>query len=239
MNEDNFMITESTEITINKKGRKKDNEQIIGKKIHDKTESGNIRSKIKNNFHKFIVEFLNAKIREYNKGIQIMKFRKINYKTTNIRNKKYNKELVESKIKELFKYEISLRYKNKSKNQNLKTLNSIYSTELKKFLDMTYEEFFNKIFLNDEHKIGLSNRVIFFSDFIKNEREKALKKIELSENSFLDKLIKLNEFDDYIDNLKNIANNYIDYFKNLKFNGKNSDKRESKTFFIIKKNLCK
>ena len=80
-----------SELIITKKGRKKYNEEkIIKKKIHDKTESGNIRSKIKNHFHRFIVEFMNEKIREINDGKQIIKFRKINYKTTNVRSKKKN-----------------------------------------------------------------------------------------------------------------------------------------------------
>jgi hypothetical protein len=211
--------TNENHILNNKRKRNKNN---TARKTHDKTESGNIRSKIKNHFHKFIVQFLNAKIREYNYGKQIMKFRKINYKITNIRNKKYNKELVESKLKEIFKYDISPKYKNKSKNQNLKTLNSIYSTELKKFLDMTYEEFYNKFFLNDEHKIGLDNKVIFFSDFIKNETEKGLKK--------KDSKINIQE---YIKIVNEISQGYINHFKDCKKSDE-SDKNDKKQKYKFK-----
>ena len=177
---------------------------------------------------------MNEKIREINDGKQIIKFRKINYKTTNVRNKKDNKELIEAKIKEIFKYNISSKYKYKSKNQNLKTLNVIYNNSiLKKYLDMTYEEFYTKLFLQDEHPSTVSNKVKFFCDFIKNERKRGLNKIELNEDSFLDKLINLKDFDDYLDIVKKEANNYINYYKNLNPDGTKSNKKEKKKKFPV------
>ena len=155
------------------KPQKEKEKKILKKKIHDKTEPGNIRSKIKNHFHKFIIEFLNEQIKENNDGKQIVKFRKINYKTINIRNRKENKELIEAKIKEIFKYDISSKFKYKSNDQNLKTLNAIYhNPKLKKYLDMTYEEFYTKLFLKDEHPSTVSTKVDFFCDFIKKEKKK-------------------------------------------------------------------
>ena len=149
--------------------------KIIKKKTHDKTESGNIRSKIKNHFHNFIIKFLNEKIKENNDGKQIVKFRKINYKTTNIRSKKENKDLIKAKIKEIFKYDISSKFKYKSNDQNLKTLNAIYhNPKLKKYLDMTYEEFYSKVFLKEEHPSTVSSKVEYFCDFIKNGNKKLL-----------------------------------------------------------------
>ena len=226
-----------SELIITKKGRKKYNEEkIIKKKIHDKTESGNIRSKIKNHFHKFIIEFLNEQIKENNDGKQIVKFRKINYKTINIRNRKENKELIEAKIKEIFKYDISSKFKYKSNDQNLKTLNAIYHIpKLKKYLDMTYEEFYSKLFLKEEHPSTVSSKVEYFCDFIKNERKRSLKKIELNEDSFLDKLINLKEFDDYLDIIKKEANNYIEFYKNLdyeKIKLNKKLKRKTPVFYI-------
>ena len=148
------------------KPQKEKEKNNLKKKKHDKTESGNIRSKIKNHFHKFIIEFLNEQIRVNNEGKQIVKFRKINYKTTNIRSKKENKDLIEAKIKEIFKYDISSKFKYKSNDQNLKTLNAIYhNPKLKKYLDMTYEEFYTKLFLNDEHPSTVSSKVEYFCDF--------------------------------------------------------------------------
>ena len=218
------------------KPQKEKEKKIFKKKIHDKTEPGNIRSKIKNHFHKFIIEFLNEQIRENNDGKQIVKFRKINYKTTNIRNRRENKDLIEAKIKEIFKYDISSKFKYKSNDQNLKTLNAIYHIPiLKKYLDMTYEEFYTKLFLNDEHPSTVSSKVEYFCDFIKNERKRGLKKIELNEDSFLDKLINLKEFDDYLDIIKKEANNYIEFYKNLdyeKIKLNKKLKRKTPVFYI-------
>ena len=234
---DFFEIPSSPKIispSFKSKSMNDNKKKIIKKKTHDKTESGNIRSKIKNHFHRFIVEFMNEKIREINDGKQIMKFRKINYKTTNVRNKKDNKELIEAKIKEIFKYNISSKYKYKSKKQNLKTLNATYQNLiLKKYLDMTYEEFYTKLFLQDEHPSTVSNKVKFFCDFIKKERERGLKQIELNEDSFLDKLINLKDFDDYLDIVKKEANNYINYYKNLNPDGTKSNKKEKKKKFPV------
>ena len=69
-------------IKVKKRKNKKKEEYLLKKKKHDKTESGNIRSKIKNHFHKFIIEFMNEQIRVNNEGKQIVKFRKINYNKT-------------------------------------------------------------------------------------------------------------------------------------------------------------
>ena len=223
-------------IKVKKRRNKYNEENLLKKKKHDKTESGNIRSKIKNHFHKFIIEFLNEQIRENNDGKQIVKFRKINYKTTNIRNRTKNKELIEAKIKEIFKYDISSKFKYKSNDQNLKTLNAIYhNPKLKKYLDMTYEEFYSKVFLKEEHPSTVSSKVEYFCDFIKNERKKGLKKIELNEDSFLDKLINLKEFDDYLDIIKKESNNYIEYYKNLdyeKIKLNKKLKRKTPVFYI-------
>ena len=223
-------------IKVKKRRNKYNEENLLKKKKHDKTESGNIRSKIKNHFHKFIIEFLNEQIRENNDGKQIVKFRKINYKTTNIRNRTKNKELIEAKIKEIFKYDISSKFKYKSNDQNLKTLNAIYhNPKLKKYLDMTYEEFYSKLFLKEEHPSTVSSKVEYFCDFIKNERKRGLKKIELNEDSFLDKLINLKEFDDYLDIIKKESNNYIEYYKNLdyeKIKLNKKLKRKTPVFYI-------
>ena len=200
------------------KPQKEKEKNNLKKKIHDKTEQGNIRSKIKNHFHNFIIKFLNEKIKENNDGKQIVKFRQINYKTTNIRNREENKKLIEAKLKEIFKYDISSKFKYKSNDQNLKTLNAIYhNPKLKKYLDMKYEEFYTKLFLKDEHPSTVSSKVEYFCDFIKNERKRVLKKIELNEDSFLDKLINLKDFDDYLDIIKKEANKYIEFYKNLDY----------------------
>ena len=203
-----------------KKSQKKKEKNNLKKKKHDKTESGNIRSKIKNHFHKFIIKFLNEKIKENNDGKQIVKFRQINYKSTNIRSREENKKLIEAKLKEIFKYDISSKFKYKSDDQNLKTLNAIYhNPKLKKYLDMTYEEFYTKLFLKDEHPSTVSSKVEYFCDFIKNLKNKELKKINLNEeNIYINQTIII---DNYLNIINKAAKDYINYYKSGKKKNKN------------------
>ncbi len=163
---------------------------------------------------------MNEQIKENYDGKQIVKFRKINYKTINIRNRKENKELIEAKIKEIFKYDISSKFKYKSNDQNLKTLNAIYHIpKLKKYLDMTYEEFYTKLFLKDEHPSTVSTKVEYFCDFIKKEKNKELKKINLNEeNIYINQTIII---DDYLNIINKVAKYYIRYYKSGKNNFKN------------------
>ena len=197
------------------KPQKEKEKNNLKKKIHDKTEQGNIRSKIKNHFHKFIIKFLNEKIKENNDGKQIVKFRKINYKKTNIRSREENKKLIEAKLKEIFKYDISSKFKYKSNDQNLKTLNAIYhNPKLKKYLDMTYEEFYTKLFLKDEHPSTVDSKVEYFCDFIKELKNKELKKINLNEENISDNQTIIIE--NYLNIINKAAKDYINYYKSGK-----------------------
>ena len=207
-------------IKVKKRKNKKKEEYLLKKKKHDKTESGNIRSKIKNHFHNFIIKFLNEKIKENNDGKQIVKFRKINYKKTNIRSREENKKLIEAKLKEIFKYDISSKFKYKSNDQNLKTLNTIYhNPKLKKYLDMTYEEFYTKLFLKDEHPSTVDSKVEYFCDFIKELKNKELKKINLNEENISDNQTIIIE--NYLNIINKVAKDYINYYKSGKNKNKN------------------
>ena len=202
------------------KPQKEKEKNNLKKKTHDKTEQGNIRSKIKNHFHKFIIKFLNEKIKENNDGKQIVKFRQINYKSTNIRSREENKKLIEAKLKEIFKYDISSKFKYKSNDQNLKTLNAIYhNPKLKKYLDMTYEEFYTKLFLKDEHPSTVSSKVEYFCDFIKELKNKELKKINLNEENISDNQTIIIE--NYLNIINKAAKDYINYYKSGKKKNKN------------------
>ena len=205
------------------KPQKEKEKNNLKKKIHDKTEQGNIRSKIKNHFHNFIIKFLNEKIKENNDGKQIVKFRKINYKKTNIRSREENKKLIEAKLKEIFKYDISSKFKYKSNDQNLKTLNAIYhNPKLKKYLDMTYEEFYTKLFLKDEHPSTVDSKVEYFCDFIKELKNKELKKINLNEENISDNQTIIIE--NYLNIINKVAKDYINYYKSGK-KKKNKNKK--------------
>ena len=212
--EDNIYLKKIDHLNEIKPQKKKEKNNLKTKK-HDKTEQGNIRSKIKNHFHKFIIKFLNEKIKENNDGKQIVKFRKINYKKTNIRSREENKKLIEAKLKEIFKYDISSKFKYKSNDQNLKTLNAIYhNPKLKKYLDMTYEEFYTKLFLKDEHPSTVDSKVEYFCDFIKELKNKELKKINLNEENISDNQTIIIE--NYLNIINKAAKDYINYYKSGK-----------------------
>ena len=181
------------------------------KKIHDKTENGNIRAKIKTNYHKFMIDFLNEKIRELRKGKQIVKFRKIQYKISKIRKRDYNRNLLNSTIKDFLENDISLIYKYKSKEQNKKTIEKIYPL-LKQYLDMTYEEFFTYLFLKKNDK-SENNKVKNFYNYINNLKKKEIKNIELNfydENQKKDKYLELEK---YINKIQMLGENYINFYK--------------------------
>jgi len=204
----------------NKKGRKTNKKNT---KFHDKTEKGNIRSKIKNKYHKFIIDFLNEQIRKINNGRQKVKFRTIDYNITNIRNKKENRNLLQIKIKDLFDYNISNKYIGKPKEQNKKTLDKTYF-ELKYYYEMTYEDFFTNYFLIKNHPKEYSNKIVFFYDFLEKEKQKELNRINLlygDDESEKQKQKIRNK--NYINTLIDTGKNYITFYKNVKkidFNNK-------------------
>jgi len=189
----------------NKRGRKANSKNKKKKKQHTKEEKGNINSKIKNNFHNFIIYFLNNEICEQNKNKQIVKFRKIAYEITNIRNKDENKKLLNNKIKDLCNYNISPKYKNKFEWQNKITSDKIYPS-VKKYLEMTYKDFYNDVFLNPNNN-----------------------NFKYSFKYFIDKWHKKTKDDNYIEKLIKNTKNYTD--NHSKFESKNKN-----TFLKKKRN---
>jgi hypothetical protein len=189
----------------NKRGRKADPKNKKKKKSHTKEEKGNINSKIKNNFHNFIIYFLNKEIRDKNNDKQIAKFRKIAYEITNIRNKDENKKLLNNKIKDLCNYNISPKYKNKFEWQNKITSDKIYPS-VKKYLEMTYKDFYNDVFLNPNNN-----------------------NFKYSFKYFIDKWHKKTKDDNYIEKLIKNTKNYTD--NHSKFESKNKN-----TFLKKKRN---
>jgi hypothetical protein len=215
--------------TPNKKGRKT-NKNLTN--FHDKTEKGNIRSKIKNKYHKFIIDFLNEQIRKINNGRQKVKFRTIDYNITNIRNKKENCNLLKIKIKDLLSNNISNKY-GKPKEQNKKTLEKTYS-ELKSYYEMTYEYFYTNYFLMNNHPKEFSNKIDFFNDFVKKEKQKELNKIDkIHENNEEEKKKQKIRNENYINNLNYMGKNYISFYKNEKKNNFKNNKKENNIIFNI------
>ena len=205
-------------------------------KFHDKTERGNMRSKIKNRYHKFIIDFLNEQIRKLNNGRQKIKFRTIDYKITNIRNKKDNCKLLQIKIKDLLNNDISDKYVGKPKDQNKITLEKTYSEpKLKSFYEMTYEDFYTNYFLMNNHPKEISNKIVFFNDFVKKEKQKEINKInEIYKNNEEEKQKQKKRNENYINDLNFMGKNYISFYKNeKKYNFKNNKNENN----VIKFNI--
>ena len=210
-NENNSENINNNQFTKNdEKGSSKTN-------IHSKDEIGNMCSKIKNNYHNYLIEFFNHKIREKNNGKQIVKFRKIKYDITNIRNKTANKNLLKLPIKEILKSNISTKYKNSSADQNYQTLNKIYPF-FSEYLDMSYEDFYTIHYLNNKEEEN-NNHKHSFKNFIEKSQRK-------NETQYFNKLIE-------------ISYKYIDYYnkkiekKNKKFLNIKRDKNNNNSLFAI------
>jgi len=221
-------INEETSIKIKTGKKKKRNSS----NFHDKSEKGNIRSKIKNKYHKFIIDFLNEQIRKINNGRQKVKFRTIDYNITNIRNKKENCNLLKIKIKDLLSNNISNKY-GKPKEQNKITLEKTYS-ELKFYYEKTYEYFYTNYFLMNNHPKEFSNKIVFFNDFVKKEKQKELNKIDkIYENNEEEKKKQKIRNENYINNLNYMGKNYISFYKNEKKNNFKNNKKENNIIFNI------
>ena len=214
---ENSTTKNNIQISSTYRGRKPNESNYINKKkkIHNKFEPFNIRAKIKNNFFKFLICFLNDKIRE-KFGYQIIKFRKLNYKFINKRNIKENYLLLNKKIKDILCLEkISKKYK-KDENQNIMTLNKIYP-HLSEYLDLKFEDFYKQYFLKKYSSNDKKSEKNDFYNFINSEKEKCLKQIDLNECNSIEKEEKLKEINLYFNKIKKIGEEYIDFYKKFEF----------------------
>ena len=210
---ENSTTKNNIQITSTYRGRKPNESNYINKKkkIHNKFEPFNIRSKIKNNFFKFLISFLNDKIRKIF-GYQIIKFRKLNYNFINIRNIKENYLLLNKKIKDILGLDISKKYKIKDENQNIITLNKIYP-HLSEYLDLKFEDFYKQYFLKKYSSNDKKSKTKDFYNFINSVKEKCLKQIDLNECNSIEKEEKLKENNLYFNKIKKIGEEYIDFYK--------------------------
>ena len=166
MDDDVYKMKKKKRGRIQKKFNKKKN------KPHSRIENGNIRSKIKNKFFNFIIKFLNEKIKIHTK--LKVKFRKIEYKIINIRNKKSKLNLdffLNKKLKNFLEFNISRIYQ-KPKDQNIKTLKKVEKFEsIKKYLNIPIKTFYKEIFLKQTNSNENSD-VVYYQDFIKKFQTK-------------------------------------------------------------------
>ena len=199
-----------------KKNNKKKLIKRIKKNDRRREKPDEIRTRIKNKFHKFSFNYLNYLIREENKNIQKIKFRKIEYNKIFGGNKKQNKEFLQKKFKDLIEENnITPKYKNKKPELNKKHLknydlndnlcnNNLNESKVFNFLNLKMELIFNDYFLNKKPEKDFLNqkrkkrdKIIFFDDFIEELRDKK-------------------EDDNYIENVKKVAKNYVSFYNNVK-----------------------
>jgi len=206
--------TNPVTLNINEKkknipGRKKNNTSNKYTSTHTRINSDNCRVKIKCHYNNFIIDFFNKLIKKkFNK--QIYKFRKLPYDISKNVSKKYNKSLLNTKIKDILTMEISGKYKNIDPQQNINTFNKskFLTLEYKELLEMKYDEFYQKIYLPDNYN-EIKNKYNLDKNTIKGDLKQILNNLE-NKN-------QLNG--EYKNKILNVAKyEFIDYFlsnKNL------------------------
>ena len=206
--------TNPVTLNINEKkknipGRKKNTSNKYTS-THTRINSDNCRVKIKCHYNNFIIDFFNKLIKKkFNK--QIYKFRKLPYDISKNVSKKYNKSLLNTKIKDILTMEISGKYKNIDPQQNINTFNKskFLTLEYKELLEMKYDEFYQKIYLPDNNYDEIKNKYDLDKNTIKGNLKQIFNNLETKN--------QLNE--EYKNKILNVAKyEFIDYFlsnKNL------------------------
>ena len=213
--EPNFNTNQNNKnLDLKNKNKKKLIKRIKNERRKEKPDL--IRIRIKNKFHKFSITYLNYLIRKENKNKQKRKFRKIEYKKFFGGNKIQNKEFLQKKFKDfLEENKITPKFKNVKPELNKEHLknydlnnnlcnNNLNESNVSNFLNMNMGSIFNDYFLNKKCEKDFLNqkrkkrdKIIFFDDFIEELRDKK-------------------EDDNYIENVKEIAKNYVSFYNNVK-----------------------
>ena len=214
----------------NQKGRKKrtgnnDNYKInISPEIyvHNRDSKDNMIRKIKNKVFDSAYNLLNYCIKKDEEKNGVLKKNKIEiYRIKGIYGQEleitFNLYLILQQLKEIFTYNISTVYDNKIKTSNInkEIIKNIYSDKnkdiyinTKKVLEMTFYEYYHKIFLSEDNNIfnelDVKKDEYSFS-YYKNLIQENIKNTENSKN--------LSEEDNnYIENVEKLAKNYENYF---------------------------
>lgn len=189
-------ITKKRYFNVNiktKKGRKGKSPSI--KSSHTKYSHDNILRKIKVKFLMKLIKYINRKINTKYKGI-IGIIKPLRAKISQDNSIKFNKELLITKLKEIFSNnEINGKFTKCEKNYNKKVIDIIYEQNIKELIDifeLTYLEAFD-IFRNTNETD--------FSDFEKL-------------NKVLDELKEKGNNIDYIKQFNKVAMNFENYYLN-------------------------
>ena len=213
----NEINTPSIEKKTEKRGRKSKDDDKEGK--HNKFSEDNIINKIKVYLFYFIRDIIN---KNSNGEIDL---KKIGNKFS--ADHKVNKNVRQYKMKIrdiLMEEEISSKYSTLDNFENRKIIQEIYEKQKHKkviqILELTFEEililFRKKLDIpEDKTSIQLISEKINGLDLLDNNNK--YKDIEYFINSLREKYqgkISLNEFDEYISNVKRLCFKYINWFKN-------------------------
>ena len=151
-----FMIQKIKKEKIKKKGRRNSKEIFLFKSKHDKNSSDNIRKKVKRQFIKSIIKYINQLYIKYplqkNKESKILIY-KIIPDFCNAPKKEDNNKYLSMTLRELFSSDLGNKFKNINKDYNKNNIEKLYKKnkpeEIIKFLNKTIKEAY-EIYINDE-----------------------------------------------------------------------------------------
>ena len=151
-----FMIQKIKKEKIKKKGRRNSKETFLFKSKHDKNSSDNVRKKIKRQFIKSIIKYINQLYIKYlpqkNKESKILIY-KIIPDFCNAPKKEDNNKYLSMTLRELFSSDLGRKFKNINKDSNRNNIKKLYKKnkpeKIIKFLNKTIKEAY-EIYINDE-----------------------------------------------------------------------------------------
>ena len=178
---DKFSIERCEELSSLKKkrGRMPSREKGVPNRTqHTKTDIDNILRKIKVHFQKCIDQTMKNLIYVQNNNKQRCIVRKLKGKTIQNVTIEHNKDLLNKTMKEFLSQPISDKYANVDENQNIITIKKLIKKPLiANFLNMTFEEVYNRLFIGEENLFGEDFDTMFkslhtLSKFLSNLKQK-------------------------------------------------------------------
>ena len=191
-----FIIQKIKKEKIKKKGRRNLKETFLFKSKHDKNSSDNLRKKIKRQFIKSIIKYINQlyiNLLQKNKESKILIY-KIIPDFCNASKKEDNNKYLSMTLRELFSSDLGRKFKtiNKDYNKNIIEI-IIQKNEPKEIIDLL-----NKT-IKEAYEIYINNKIPEFSlynDLKEIEKEKGIE----DANIFQSKALKLMEKSKKIEN---------------------------------------
>jgi len=257
INQKIFKTTDKKEENTNKKllttkrGRSLKASFQISNKSHNRKSEDNMMRKIKNKMLNSALNLINdciEKDRKKNNEKSNKKLYKIKSIYSEELNLKFNLYLILQKLKDIFCYDLSGLYNNNKNKDNKALINEICDNDrkysnAKRVLEMTFYEYYHKIFLNEDinilNQLGINENKYnfdYYKNKIINEFNKKEEEIDIikKENEDCEKENYINlENKYYLKSLENLANNYEYYFYNRK--GRKTKKSKKKYNKIIEK----